>query len=41
LVITGTNKLDRLRSFAAGESITLEREDWYALTEAARGRPIP
>jgi predicted oxidoreductase len=41
LVISGTNKPDRLRSLAAGASLTLEREDWYALTEAARGRQIP
>ncbi len=41
LVVTGTNKIARLQSLAAGEAITLEREDWYALTEAARGDGIP
>ncbi len=41
LVITGTNRDERLRSFAGGAAIRLEREHWYALTEAARGRKIP
>ena len=41
LVVTGTNKPERLRSLAAGENIVLEREDWYAITEAGRGRRIP
>lgn len=41
LVVTGTNRIPRLRSLAAADSIALEREDWYALTEAARGRRIP
>ena len=41
LVITGTNKPDRLRSFAAGAELPLTRENWYALTEAARGARIP
>ncbi len=41
LVVTGTNKIERLQSLAAGEAIALEREDWYALTQAARGDSIP
>lgn len=41
LAVTGTNKPERLRSLAAGSGITMEREDWYAVTEAARGRRIP
>lgn len=41
VVVTGTNKIDRLKSLAAGAKIALEREDWYAITEAARGRKIP
>ncbi len=41
MVVTGTNKIARLQSLAAGAAITLEREDWYAITEAARGRRIP
>lgn len=41
VAVTGTNKIERLKSIAAGESIGLEREDWYAIAEAARGRRIP
>ena len=41
LPIIGTNKLDRLQSTAKSTDIQLEREDWYALWEAAQGRQIP
>ncbi len=41
LAVTGTNKISRLRSLAGSMGIELEREDWYALTEAARGSRIP
>lgn len=41
LPIIGTNKVERLRSAAHADAIVLEREDWYALWEAAQGRPIP
>lgn len=41
LPIIGTNKLDRLQSTAKSTSIQLEREDWYALWEAAQGQQIP
>ena len=41
LPIIGTNKLDRLHSAAQADAIELEREDWYALWEAAQGRRIP
>ena len=41
LPIIGTNKLDRLQSTARSTAIQLEREDWYALWEAAQGRQIP
>ena len=40
-VITGTNKIERLQAAAKSEEIQLEREDWYALWEAAQGRRIP
>jgi predicted oxidoreductase len=40
-VISGTTRADRLSQFAGGAALTLEREDWYALTEAARGSRIP
>ena len=41
LAVTGTNKIARLQSLAAGASITMEREDWYSISEAARGQSIP
>ncbi len=41
LPIIGTNKLARLQSAAQADAIVLEREDWYALWEAAQGRGIP
>ncbi len=41
MAVTGTNKIDRLQSLARSTGISLEREDWYALTEAARGARIP
>ena len=39
--IIGTNKCERLRNAAQADAIALEREDWYALWEAAQGRKIP
>ncbi len=39
--ILGTNKPERVASSARGDAITLGREDWYALREAAQGRRIP
>ena len=41
LPIIGTNKLDRLQSAAQADEIVLEREDWYALWEAAQGHKVP
>ena len=41
LPVIGTNKLDRLKSAAQADGITLEQEDWYALWEAAQGRRVP
>ena len=41
LPILGTNKVERIESAAKATEITLEREDWYALWEAAQGRKIP
>ena len=40
-LVIGTNRLDRIRDAAATERITLDRQHWYALWEAAQGRPIP
>lgn len=39
--ILGTNKPERVASSARADSIQLDREDWYALWEAAQGRKIP
>lgn len=41
IAIVGTNKAERIRSAAAADAIELERQDWYALWEAAQGRKIP
>jgi predicted oxidoreductase len=41
VVVIGTNKLDRIASAAQADAIVLEREDWYALWEAAQGCQIP
>ena len=41
LPVIGTNRLERLQAAAAADTIVLEREDWYALWEAAQGRQIP
>jgi predicted oxidoreductase len=39
--ILGTNKPERVATSARADDITLQREDWYALWEAAQGRKIP
>ncbi len=41
LPIIGTNRIERIRSAAAAAEIVLQREDWYALWEAAQGRKVP
>jgi len=41
LSILGTNKPERVASSAQADAIALEREDWYALWEAAQGRSVP
>jgi predicted oxidoreductase len=41
VVVIGTNKLERIASAAQADAIVLEREDWYALWEAAQGCQIP
>ncbi len=40
-VILGTNKIDRISSGAKGGTIQMEREDWYAIWEAAKGESVP
>lgn len=39
--VLGTGKAERIRSAAAADSITLSREDWYGIWEAAHGHHIP
>ncbi len=41
LPIIGTNRIERIHASAAAAEIVLQREDWYALWEAAQGRPVP
>jgi predicted oxidoreductase len=41
LPVIGTSKIDRIVSAAKSCDIALDREDWYALWEAAQGRKIP
>jgi len=41
LPVIGTNQLERIKSAAHADGITLEQEDWYALWEAAEGRRVP
>jgi predicted oxidoreductase len=41
IAVIGTNKLERIESAVRAVSLTLEREDWYALWVAAQGRNIP
>jgi predicted oxidoreductase len=41
LPVIGTNQLERIQSAAQAEEITLEREDGYALWEAAQGHKVP
>ena len=36
--VIGTNKLDRIDSAAKAADIKLERQDWYALWEAAQAQ---
>jgi predicted oxidoreductase len=41
LPIIGTNRVERIHSAALAAELVLEREDWYALWEAAQGRKVP
>lgn len=40
-IILGTNKLTRIIDGAKGASIELDREDWFAIWEAAKGESVP
>ncbi|MEM7144805.1 MAG: aldo/keto reductase [Verrucomicrobiota bacterium] len=39
--VIGTNKVSRIESAAKGAGIELERQDWYAMWEAAQGESVP
>ncbi len=39
--IIGTRTPERLRACCEADSVTLSREEWYALFTAARGEPVP
>lgn len=41
LPIVGTNRISRIESAAKAATITLSREDWFALWVAAKGHGIP
>lgn len=41
VAVIGTTKAERVRAAAAADGVTLSREQWYLLTEAARGARIP
>ena len=41
LPVIGTNKIERMQSAAQADAIALEREDWYALWEAATNSKLP
>jgi predicted oxidoreductase len=41
LPVIGTNQRERLESAAKAVEIELQREDWFALWEAAHGHKIP
>ncbi len=41
VTVFATNRIDRLDDAAQAARITLHREDWYLLWEAAHGSPIP
>ncbi|MGO9110372.1 MAG: aldo/keto reductase family oxidoreductase [Thermoguttaceae bacterium] len=41
LPIIGSNRVERIRAAAAAVEIVLQREDWYALWQAAQGRRVP
>lgn len=41
LPVIGSNKIERIQAVARAAEISLEREDWYALWQAAKGHGIP
>lgn len=41
LPVLGTNNLDRIAAIADAEKVELDRQDWFALFETARGYEVP
>ena len=39
--VLGTSRCDRLRACAESVQVTLSRDEWYRLFEAARGAKMP
>ena len=41
LPVLGTNNLDRIAAITDAEKVELDRQDWFALFETARGYEVP
>lgn len=41
LPVLGTNRISRIHSLAEAEKLTLTRQQWFTLWEAAAGHPVP
>jgi predicted oxidoreductase len=39
--VIGSTRPERIREAFAAANVTLSREDWYRLLNAARGRDLP
>ena len=39
--VLGTNNLNRISAISAVETVQLDRQDWFALYEAALGNEVP
>ena len=39
--VIGTNQKERITNTVAATNIALDRQDWYALWQAAKGHPVP
>jgi len=41
IAVVGTARVDRIRSYAAACDLQLDRQEWFAILEAAQGTPVP
>ena len=39
--VLGTSRAERLRTLASGESLSLTRQQWFAIWQASAGHPVP